>query len=62
MAKGDNRAVIGASGKPQEGMVLSSGAAQIAKIIGRSDAPSKPKETGCMRFKEPSIGAPPDGS
>jgi hypothetical protein len=43
-------------------MILSSGTAQIAKIIGIKDAPSKPKDTGAMKFKEPSIGAPPDGS
>jgi hypothetical protein len=43
MAKGDNRAVIGASGRPEVGMVLESGTKTIAKILGNRDAPSGSK-------------------
>lgn len=44
MAKGDNRAVIGASGKPLKGMELESGTKTIAKVLGCYDAPSGPKK------------------
>lgn len=51
MAKGDDRAVVGASGKPQEGMKLESGTKTIAKVLGCYDAPSKPKhEKGGVKF------------
>jgi hypothetical protein len=35
MAKGDNRAVVGASGKPLPGMVLESGAKTIRNKLGQ---------------------------
>lgn len=44
MAKGDDRAVVGASGRPLPGMLLTTGTRTIAKILGRHDAPSGSKE------------------
>jgi hypothetical protein len=41
MAKGDDRAVVGASGKPEKGMVLESGAKDVAKAIGGKDAATR---------------------
>jgi len=51
MAKGDDRAVVGASGRPLIGMVLTSGAKTIAKVLGCYDAPSGSKQdTQGMKF------------
>ena len=41
MAKGDDRAVVGASGKLDKEMKLESGTKDVAKSIGYSDAPSR---------------------
>jgi hypothetical protein len=41
VAKGDDRATVGASGKPEPGMILTSGTKDVAKAIGYKDAPSK---------------------
>jgi hypothetical protein len=35
MAKGDNRAVVGSSGRPLPGMVLESGTKQVAQKLGK---------------------------
>lgn len=56
MAKGDNRAVVGASGKPEKGMVLESGARTVAKVLGSTSAPSRGKrETGGVNIKTPNF-------
>lgn len=67
MAKGDNRAVIGASGKPLKGMVLESGTPQVRDALGRYTIAPEPKMRGGVQFDlskatDVSIGAPPDGS
>jgi len=49
MAKGDNRAVVGSSGKPLPGMTLTSGAKTIAKVLGCYDRPSGPHGQDTMR-------------
>jgi len=41
MAKGDDRATVGASGKLDKEMKLESGAKDVAKAIGHTDAPSR---------------------
>ncbi len=38
----DRRAVVGSSGRPEQGMVLKSGAAQVAQVLGKHDRPSGP--------------------
>lgn len=35
MAKGDNRAVVGSSGRPLPGMILESGTKQVAQKLGK---------------------------
>jgi hypothetical protein len=35
VAKGDNRAVVGSSGRPLPGMVLESGTKQVAQKLGK---------------------------
>jgi hypothetical protein len=51
VAKGDDRATVGASGKAEPGMVLTSGAKDVAKAIGRKDAPSKGSPKGPIKFR-----------
>ena len=70
----DRRAVVGSSGRPEEGMVLRSGTATVAKVLGQyssSDSADSAVRTGemnkGMRFNvgamtDQSIGAPGDGS
>ena len=69
----DRRAVVGSSGRPEKGMVLDSGAKQIAEVLGRHDRASGPagrqaiRTTGGMRFdvdamKDHSIGRLDEGS
>lgn len=56
MAKGDNRAVVGASGKPEKGMILDSGAKTVAKVLGNTSAPSGSKRvTGGVNIKTPNF-------
>ncbi len=68
MAKGDNRAVVGSSGKPREGMVLRSGTAQMRNKLGQYETAPEPKLRGGVQFdlsnaKDVSIGGrAPDGS
>jgi hypothetical protein len=68
MAKGDDRAVVGASGRPERGMVLQSGAKTVAAVLGRyTTHPEGIRTKGDGHFnvsdcKDQSIGAPPDGS
>ena len=49
MAKGDDRAVVGASGKPLPGMILESGTKTIAKKLGCYDRPSGPHGQDTMK-------------
>jgi hypothetical protein len=69
----DRRAVVGSSGRPEEGMVLRSGAKQVAQALGKYDRPSGPhgqdtlRTGGGMKFNvsdmvDKSIGGPPDSS
>lgn len=66
--KGDDRAVVGASGRPLPGMVLESGAKQIGRILGQYTVGKDVRTTpGGVQFnvsdcKDVSIGAPGDGS
>jgi hypothetical protein len=69
MAKGDNRAVVGSSGRPLPGMVLESGTKQMRNKLGQYTTHPEGMRTsgGGMQFnvsdcKDVSIGAPPDGS
>src|SRR5271156_3844755 len=68
MAKGDNRAVVGSSGKVREGMVLRSGTPQVRDALGRYTIDNPPKFKGGVQFdlsraKDESIGGKaPDGS
>ena len=68
MAKGDDRAVVGSSGKPREGMVLRSGTKQMRNIQGQYTISPEPKLRGGMQFdidnaRDVSIGGKaPDGS
>ena len=68
MAKGDDRAVVGSSGKPREGMVLRSGTPQVRDALGRYTIDNPPKFKGGVQFdlsraKDESIGGKaPDGS
>jgi len=56
MAKGDNRAVVGSSGKPLPGMVLESGASTVARVLGNTSAPSGSKRLhGGMRINTPDM-------
>ncbi len=50
MAKGDNRAVVGSSGKPLPGMVLESGAKTVAKVLGKYTTHSEGMRTGDGHF------------
>ena len=67
MAKGDDRAVVGSSGKPLKGMVLESGTKEISKRLGRYTAPDMDLRTSgghldVDAMKDKSIGGPPDDS
>jgi hypothetical protein len=68
MAKGDNRAVVGSSGKVREGMVLRSGTKQMRNILGQYTIAPEPKMRGGVQFDlsnahDESIGGKaPDGS
>ena len=67
MAKGDNRAVVGASGKPLKGMVLESGTPQVRDALGRYTIEKPVKFRGGVQFDlskatDVSIGGPPDDS
>jgi len=67
MAKGDMRAVVGASGKPQEPMKLDSGAKTVAKTLGRYSQPESDLRTTGGHFNvsdmtDVSIGKAPDPS
>ena len=56
MAKGDDRAVVGSSGKPLPGMILESGAKTVAKVLGDTSAPSRNKaKHGGMNIKTPNF-------
>lgn len=50
MAKGDDRCVVGASGRPQEGMVLQSGAKQMRNKLGQYTTQPEPKMRGGVQF------------
>jgi hypothetical protein len=68
MAKGDDRAVVGSSGKPLKGMVLESGTKQVRNALGQYTIAPEPKMRGGVQFdlsraKDESIGGKaPDGS
>jgi hypothetical protein len=67
MAKGDDRATVGASGRPLKGMVLQSGAKTVATTLGCYTRPEGMRTKGDGHFNvsdcvDKSIGAPPDGS
>ena len=67
MAKGDDRAVVGSSGRPLKGMVLESGTKEISKRLGRYTRPNDDLRTTGGHFnvdemQDKSIGGPPDGS
>ena len=67
MAKGDDRAVIGASGRPLPGMILESGTKQMRNKLGQYTIAPEPKLRGGVQFDlstltDQSIGAPGDGS
>ena len=66
MAKGDNRAVVGASGRPLPGMILESGAKQMRNLLGQYTIAKDLRTTGghfnVSDMTDVSIGAPPDGS
>lgn len=67
MAKGDDRAVVGASGRPLPGMVLESGTKQMRNKLGQYTIAPEPKMRGGVQFDlskmtDQSIGKPPDGS
>jgi hypothetical protein len=64
MAKGDDRAVVGASGRPLPGMVLESGAKQMRNKLGQYTIAPEPKMSGGMQFdmsamKDHSINSDP---
>lgn len=64
MAKGDERAVVGASGRPEPGMVLKSGAKEIAKKLGCYSTADRDLRTNGGHFdvdsmKDQSIGRAP---
>jgi hypothetical protein len=50
MAKGDDRAVVGASGRPLKGMVLESGTPQVRDALGRYTIAKEPKMRGGAQF------------
>ena len=63
----ERRAVVGASGKPREGMILESGAQTVAKVLGRYTRSDRDVRTTGGHFNvsdltDVSIGAPGDGS
>jgi hypothetical protein len=68
MAKGDNRATVGSSGKAREGMVLRSGTPQVRNALGQYTIAPEPKFRGGVQFdidnaRDVSIGGKaPDGS
>jgi hypothetical protein len=50
MAKGDNRAVVGSSGRPLPGMVLESGTKQMRNKLGQYTISPEPKFRGGVQF------------
>jgi hypothetical protein len=67
MAKGDNRAVVGSSGRPLKGMVLESGVKTVAAKLGKYSTQKDVRTKGDGHFNvsdctDQSIGAPQDGS
>jgi hypothetical protein len=72
--RSDRRAVVGASGRPEKGFVLDSGARKVAEALGRHDTPSGPRSRdlktvggGGVRFdvygmRDQSIGRLDEGS
>jgi hypothetical protein len=67
MARGDERAVVGSSGRPLKGMVLESGAKTVAAKLGKYSIGKGVRTSGDGHFNvsditDSSIGAPPDGS
>lgn len=69
----NRRAVVGSSGRPEKGMVLDSGAKQIAEVLGNKDRASGPagrqsiRTGGGMKFNvsdmvDHSIGRLDEGS
>ena len=67
MAKGDDRATIGASGRPERGMVLDSGARTIRNKLGQYEPHNNFSTRPGVKFdvdgmRDMSIGKAPDPS